>query len=169
MKTLLFLPIILVVIASCSVWDYDNNNSVWVQNNTSGSMNKETYIIQNEISDMDKKETDNTITKSKSEWELTSWYIDYDDITVKNALASGQQVALFFHAPWCPTCRSMDKSLASSSIPSNTLVVKVDYDTSDSLKRQYGITSQSTTVVLNSDGTARSKRIGGMTIDEIFK
>ena len=64
-------------------------------------------------------------------------YIDYDPKIVKEALASGQKVALFFHATWCPTCRAMEKGITSSLIPSDILIVKVDYDNSDELRKQY--------------------------------
>ena len=66
-------------------------------------------------------------------------YALYDEASVKSALASGQKVVLFFHAPWCPTCKALDSAIRSelTSIPADTLIVKVDYDTSEMLKKKY--------------------------------
>jgi hypothetical protein len=43
----------------------------------------------------------------------------------------------------------------------------VDYDTSTELKKKYGVVTQHTTVVLNSDGSKKSKKIGARTVAEV--
>lgn len=67
----------------------------------------------------------------------------------------GQKHILFFYADWCPTCVKWEGTLTESlgSLPSNTLIMKVDYDTADDLKTQYKITKQSTAVFINADGS----------------
>ena len=97
-------------------------------------------------------------------------YMDYSPELVASALQSGQKVVLFFHAAWCPTCKALNSAITSdlASIPANTLIVKVDYDTSDALKRKYGVTTQHTTVTLNSDGTMKSKKIGARSVNEVL-
>jgi thiol:disulfide interchange protein len=83
-------------------------------------------------SGMDMKEKETMMMKSTG-------YTDYDELKVSEALASGQKVALFFHATWCPTCKALEKSINAeiSSIPTDTLIVKVDYDTSTEMKKKY--------------------------------
>ncbi|GAB0174316.1 MAG: hypothetical protein HHAS10_01950 [Candidatus Altimarinota bacterium] len=97
-------------------------------------------------------------------------YMNFDETKVKEALASGQKVALFFHATWCPTCKALDKSINAelSSIPSDALIVKVDYDTSAEMKQKYGVTSQHTTVLIDKDMNLISKKIGARNVAEVL-
>ena len=97
-------------------------------------------------------------------------YAGYDEASVKWALASGQKVVLFFHAPWCPTCKSLDSAIRSDliSIPADTLIVKVDYDTSEMLKKKYGVTVQHTTVMIDKDMALISKKLGARSVAEVL-
>jgi thioredoxin 1 len=97
-------------------------------------------------------------------------YMDYSPELVASALKGGKQVVLFFAAPWCPSCRSLDKAIQADlgSIGTGTLIVRVDYDTSTDLKRQYGVVTQHTIVVLNPDGREKSKKIWARTVAEVL-
>lgn len=68
-------------------------------------------------------------------------------------MADGKKVALFFHASRCPSCRSLDKDINASldELPENTVVFKIDYDTSSELKKKYAVTSQHTIVTIDAD------------------
>ncbi len=96
--------------------------------------------------------------------------MNYDEAKVGEALASGQKVALFFHATWCPTCKALEKSINTeiTSIPTDTLIVKVDYDTSTEMKKKYGVTSQHTTVLIDKDMNLISKKLGARNISEVL-
>lgn len=61
---------------------------------------------------------------------------------------------LFFHAPWCPTCRKMEQAINAelSTFPKGTTILKVDYDTETSLKKTWDIRTQSAIVVVNASG-----------------
>ncbi len=74
---------------------------------------------------------------------------------------------LFFHADWCPSCRSLDSALSSEDIPAGTTVLKVDYDASSDLKKQYGVVTQHTLVQVDADGNEVKKWVGGNSIDSI--
>jgi thioredoxin 1 len=74
--------------------------------------------------------------------------------------ASGQAVAVVFHADWCPTCRAQApvlRALATSpELKSLTLYV-ADFDTEKALKAALHVSQQSTIVVFrNKRETARS-------------
>lgn len=69
----------------------------------------------------------------------------------KLAETSGTKL-LFFHAPWCPQCRSLDKSIRESELPDNLTIFKVDYDTNQSLRQKYGVTIQTTVVKVDDNG-----------------
>lgn len=71
-------------------------------------------------------------------------------------------VVLFFHASWCPSCRSLNTSIESnlSSIPANVTILKTDYDKETDLKKKYGITYQHTMVQVDKDGNLIKKWSG---------
>lgn len=121
------------------------------------------------------KKDESTIAKDdammkKDEPAMTkpTGYMNYDSAKVDAALASGQRVALFFHATWCPSCKALDKAILADTVPSDAIIFKVDYDTSTELKKQYRVVSQHTTVVLNRDGTEKIKKLGARTVAEVM-
>lgn len=83
-------------------------------------------------------------------------YKDYDDEVV--ASTSGAKV-LFFHAPWCPQCRQLDGEIRKGTLPDNTTVFKVDYDTNQSLRQKYGVTLQTTLVKIDDQGNLVAKYV----------
>ena len=80
-------------------------------------------------------------------------YQDYSESAVAAALKEGKKVALFFHAPRCPSCRSLNKELTAdiATLPANTVVFKTDYDSTSDLKKKYGVTSQHTIVTIDAN------------------
>jgi thioredoxin 1 len=108
--------------------------------------------------------------KDEAKMMKPTGYMYYDETKVSEALASGQKVALFFHATWCPSCKALDKAINSeiSSIPSNALIVKVDYDSSTEMKKKYGVTSQHTTVIIDKDMNLISKKLGARNVGEVL-
>ncbi len=83
-------------------------------------------------------------------------YLDYEDGII--ARTAGPK-ALFFHATWCPNCRQLDEELRAAGAPDGLTVFKVDYDSRTDLRRQYGVTLQTTVVFVDDDGTAISSRV----------
>lgn len=83
--------------------------------------------------------------------------------------AAGKKRVLFFHAPWCPTCRPADAEFQknASAIPENVILFKTDYDSSTELKKQYAITYQHTYVLVDDQGSAVKKWNGGA-MDELI-
>ena len=83
----------------------------------------------------------------------------YTAAALADAQKADKPVALHFRADWCPTCRAQDKLLESmKSEPGlNLTVLEVNYDNEKDLKKQFGIRTQSTLVVLRGQKeTARS-------------
>lgn len=129
------------------------------------TMMKDSMMMSGEMlnhSGMDMKEAEKMMK--------STGYMNYDENKVKEALANGQKVALFFHATWCPSCKSLDKTINAelSSIPTDAMIVKVDYDTSAEMKQKYGVTSQHTTVLIDKDMNLVSKKLGARNVAEIF-
>ena len=78
-------------------------------------------------------------------------YVDYSSSAIADADADGKTL-LFFYAPWCPQCRSIDDDILSMGVPAGVTIIKVDYDSNQDLRQQYGVTVQTTFVEVNSSG-----------------
>lgn len=83
-------------------------------------------------------------------------YLPYQAQTL--AQTSGTRI-LFFHAPWCPQCRQLENSIEAGTIPSGVTIFKVDYDSNQKLRQQYGVTIQTTLVLLDQNGNEVKKYV----------
>lgn len=89
-----------------------------------------------------------------SAWAQALTVQPYTQAVLQQMQASGQAVAVFFHAPWCPTCRKQAeslKTLASDADLQNMNVLVADYDTEKDLRRAMRVRSQSIMVVFQGD------------------
>ncbi len=92
-------------------------------------------------------------------------------IPAVTAIASvNEQVILFFHAPWCPTCRAVDADITSriTQIPDGVHILKVDYDSATELKKKYGVTYQHTFVEVDARGNMLQKWSGGLALEDVL-
>lgn len=76
-------------------------------------------------------------------------YVAYSEKAVKDT--EGTKL-LFFHAPWCPQCQSIEASIDEEGIPDDVTVFKVDYDSNQALRQKYGVTLQTTFVKIDDTG-----------------
>ena len=83
-------------------------------------------------------------------------YVDYSDDAI--AQAEGR-VLLFFHAPWCPQCRSVESDILAEGVPAGVTIIKVDYDSRQDLRQQYGVTLQTTFVEVDAGGAELQKHV----------
>lgn len=67
--------------------------------------------------------------------------------------SSNTRRILFFHAPWCPQCRQLDKEISAATVPNGITIFKVDYDTNQPLRAKYGVTLQTTFVEVDASDT----------------
>ncbi len=86
---------------------------------------------------------------SEADAAASGVYVDYSPTAI--AEAEGRTL-LFFHAPWCPQCRSVETDILSQGVPAGVTIIKVDYDTHQDLRQQYGVTLQTTFVEVDSSG-----------------
>ena len=73
---------------------------------------------------MKSAETTNDAMKKDGEAMSKGTYTTYD--VSKLANAEHGKVVLFFHAPWCPTCREANKNFEATSAPDGLTLLKVD-------------------------------------------
>ncbi len=75
-------------------------------------------------------------------------------------LWGSEKFVLFFHADWCPTCRALEAALKEDlSVLNGHVVLEVNYDTEEELKKEYGILVQSTVVFVDSNGSVFETRV----------
>lgn len=69
-------------------------------------------------------------------------------------LKGNTPVVINFHATWCPVCRALDQKLADNmaQLPAGTVMLKADFDDEQELKKELGITQQTTLVFYNAAG-----------------
>lgn len=95
-------------------------------------------------------------------------YIDYTTYeTDPQVYAAEGNVVLFFNASWCPTCQAAQKSFTSLPVPAGLTLVSVDYDDSQALRQQYGVTVQHTFVQVNAAGDELAKWTGSTTAEQV--
>lgn len=88
--------------------------------------------------------------------------VPFDKAQFDTALAQGKPVIVDFSATWCPTCKAqkpiVDGLLKDKKMAPVTLFV-ADYDNEVALKKQLGVTMQSTFVVFK-DGKEVGRSTG---------
>jgi thiol-disulfide isomerase/thioredoxin len=118
-----------------------------------------TYLIINKDADTtDSKtgassstsvDTNNGTAADQQQSSSADSYVDYRDGIIADT--SGTKL-LFFHAPWCPQCRALEADIKSQGVPDGVSIIKVDYDNNQQLRREYGVTIQTTVVRVDDDG-----------------
>jgi thioredoxin 1 len=179
-KTIIISVAILAVVVGIVVYNNTQNRS------ESESKNDE-ILRKNEISVVTKKEetitdlkSDPIMENSDSENPITekptpligemepktktvtaeSGYIKYDETKLTNAEYG--RVVLFFHAAWCPSCRGLEKDILDNKdkIPKDLLIMKVEYDTNQDLRKKYQIVQQHTLVLVDQSGNTKKTSQG---------
>ena len=109
----------------------------------------------------DKKASDEAMA------EAGGSYITYDQFSEDRSSFAASDIVLFFHASWCPKCQETESNLNAEAIPDGLTVVKVDYDTANDLRQEYGVTLQHTFVQIDADGNQLAKWNGSVDADDI--
>lgn len=78
----------------------------------------------------------------------------YEEYSPEKLASADGKVVLFFHASWCPTCRSLNSNIEKNikDIPEGVTILKTDYDKEIALRQKYGVTYQHTLVQVDAEG-----------------
>lgn len=150
----------------------DNQNQqqeIKSQSELGGATENENEIVENgqgnEYGNDESEVADNSQDKVKSQQ-----YLDYSPNAITQATQNNGRALLFFHADWCPTCRSAEKNILENidQLPDDLTIIKVDYDSQKDLKKTYDIIYQHTFVQVDKAGNQITKWSGGE-LTEILK
>jgi thiol-disulfide isomerase/thioredoxin len=109
------------------------------------AMQKEDTMMKDEGAMMEKDAMEGDSMMAKGSYQ------DYS--ADKLSLAQSGKVVLFFHAAWCPVCRSIESQIrADVSALGDVTILKVDFDTATALRQKYGVTTQYTFVQVDAAG-----------------
>lgn len=152
----LIIGLIVIIGATLLLTNTTNNDT---QKNTNNSQ-IETVA---DISENSGTVTDNVTEVDDTAGSYETWSKE------KLALAETNDVVIFFHASWCPSCRGLNKDIEEnlSSIPENIVILKADYDTETELKKEYGVTTQHTMVQVDAEGNLIKKWSGGSKLEDL--
>lgn len=104
-----------------------------------------------------------TFTEENTEAPL---YTDFSQQRYSELLGK-KPFAIFFYAGWCPDCVNLEEKIKANiaDFPGGSVILKADYDTESELKKEYGITVQSTVVVIDKNGNAAPTLFGPSVLD----
>ena len=111
------------------------------------------YLRSNDQKDS-KKPTAGSIEQTSTPVAPTTgsgMYVDYSESVITSTNDMNTKL-LFFHAPWCPQCRALEADIKQRGVPDGITIIKVDYDTNQTLRQKYGVTLQTTIVKIDKIG-----------------
>lgn len=89
-------------------------------------------------------------------------YLDYSNQNFINSQKNGRTLLFFAATTWCSNCVELEKQIQAhlSDLPKDITILKVDYDRDTKTKNEYGVTMQTTLVLLNENGKEIKRWIG---------
>lgn len=95
---------------------------------------------------------------------ITYWYHPYNE----ELLWRNSSTVLFFNASWCPSCIVAHHSLDSEEYSSwDIMVLDIDYDSNEKLRKKYAVASQHTFVQVNAEWELVKKWVWWITLEDI--
>ncbi|MBT3834801.1 thioredoxin family protein [Candidatus Peribacteria bacterium] len=111
---------------------------------------------EDEMGDEDSEESDESDESEELEDPADAAAGMYEDYT-EGVVGNGEMSMLFFYASWCGYCQAKDALLTemySSEDMPNINTYKVDFDTEEALKAQFGVAMQDTFILIDDEGNA---------------
>jgi len=110
---------------------------------------------------------DDETEEIEEEVQVATWiYTEYSDSLLANAK---WDIVLFFHATWCPSCKSADKNLSASDLPAWLTILKLDYDATVDLRKKYWVTTQHTFVQVDNKWNMTEKWIWSRDLETVLE
>lgn len=114
-----------------------------------------------------------TNASESSQGETLYDRVSYKDYTESNLLSSernGKTVLFFAATTWCSNCIALEKEIKAhlNELPKDVTILKVDYDNDKKMKAKYGVTVQTTLILLDSNGKEIKRWIGTSSFDDLL-
>lgn len=158
-KSVIIVGVVGLLIVSGGVFAYSKNQS------NKKEQDKIAMEKKTEDEAMMKKEEATAMEKDKMAAEGDSMtteaamskhgsYVTLADYTSDPSKYVDSKKVYFFHASWCPICKSIDEEIKAdtSKIPTGVTMIKTDFDSATDLRQKYGVTTQYTFVQVDSNG-----------------
>lgn len=89
-------------------------------------------------------------------------YLDYSAQNFAQAKKHGKTLLFFAATTWCSNCLAIEEEIIkrNSELPKELTILKVDYDRDSDMKAKYGVTMQTTLILLDEDGNEIRRWIG---------
>jgi thiol-disulfide isomerase/thioredoxin len=120
--------------------------------------------------DQEKPAESQNFSNNSSSSTLKGSYITYAEYQSTKDQLVDSKVIYFFRAKWCITCEGLHQDIKANldSIPSNVVIVDVDYDQENELRKQYSIVMQHTLVQISQSGSEVTKFSGSPTLSDLI-
>lgn len=89
-------------------------------------------------------------------------YLDYSDQNLSSSQKYGKTLLFFAATVWCSNCIIINEGIKKrdTEIPQDITILKVDYDNDREMKAKYGVTMQTTLILLDNKGNEIKRWIG---------
>lgn len=96
-------------------------------------------------------------------------YAPYTAELLENSPATTK--VLFFTAEGCASCNVLEADITANSdaIPADWLILSVDYDTAQSLREEYAVTSSHTLIYLNAENQSTAKWSALLSLEDLLQ
>ena len=111
-------------------------------------------VDETNSSNLVKQASSETQTQPAESPQSQGKYITYSAEALSTA--TGKRI-LYFHAPWCPQCQELDASIKKGPIPDGVTIIRTDFDSNQELRKKYGVTQQTTLVLIDENGNLVKK------------
>jgi len=100
---------------------------------------------------------------------VTNTYQEFSKEALAKALEEKKDVVLFYYADRCPSCIALDENINENIdiLPENLVLLKVDYDEEEELKKYFQVRQQHTLIFLDETGEKKEMTTGIATAEQI--
>ena len=93
--------------------------------------------------------------------------IEFDQKYFVERVRAGDRIAIWFHAPWCPTCKIQEQALqVLEEDDIDIQIMRVDFDESHKLRETLRVPTQSMWILFD-NGKEVTRVIGAVRIEQI--
>jgi pentapeptide MXKDX repeat protein len=115
--------------------------------------------MEKEAMEKDAMVKEDSVMEKDDAMSASGSYVTLADYSANEAKYADSKKVYFFHASWCPICRSIDEEITgdTSKIPAKVTIIKTDFDSATELRKKFGVSTQYTFVEVDAAGNEVSQ------------